>query len=39
MDKLFKSKAGAILRNSHKLAQLYVIFRINYKFTIYNRFE
>ena len=39
MNKLFKFKAGEILRNNHKLAQLYVIFRISYKFTIYNRFE
>ena len=39
MNKLLKFKAGDVLRNNHKLAQLYVSFRINYKFSIYNRFE
>ena len=39
MNKLLKFKAIKVLRNNHKLAQLYVIFRINYKFTIYERFE
>ena len=39
MNKLLKFKAVEVLRNNHKLAQLYVSFRINYKFSIYNRFE
>ena len=39
MNKLLKFKAGEVLRNNQKLAQLYVRFRNNYKFTIYNRFE
>ena len=39
MNKLLKLKAGEVLRNNHKLTQLYVSFRINYKFSIYNRFE
>ena len=29
MNKLLKFKAGEVLRNNHKLAQLYVSFRIN----------
>ena len=39
MNKLLNLKAGKVLRNNHKLAQLYVSFPINYKFSIYNRFE
>ena len=39
MNKLLKFKAVEVLRNNHKLAQLYVRFRINYKFSIYDRFE
>ena len=39
MNKLLKFKAVEVLRNNHKLAQLYVSFRINYKFSIYDRFE
>ena len=39
MNKLLKLKAGDVLRNNYKLAQLYVSFRINYKFSINNRFE
>ena len=39
MNKLLNFKAVEALRNSHKLAQLYVSFRINYKFSIYDRFE
>ena len=39
MNKLLNLKAGEVLRNSHKLDQLYVSFRINYKFSIYNRSE
>ena len=39
MNKLLKLKAGDVLRNNHKLAQLYVSFRMNYTFSIYNRFE
>ena len=38
MNKLIKFKAVEVLRNSHKLARLYVSFRINYKFSIYERF-
>ena len=34
MNKLLKFKAGEVLRNNHKLAQLYTSFRISYKFTI-----
>ena len=33
MNKLLKFKAVEVLRNNHKLAQLYVSFRINYKFS------
>ena len=39
MNTRLKFKAGDVLRNDHNLAQLYVSFRINYKFSIYNRFE
>ena len=35
MNKLLKLKAGEVLRNDHKLAQLYVSFHINSKFSIY----
>ena len=38
MNKLLKFKVE-VLRNNHKLPQLYVSFRINYKFSIYDRFE
>ena len=34
MNKLLKFKAVKVLRNNHNLAQLYVCFRINYKFSI-----
>ena len=34
MNKRLKFKAVKVLRNNHKLAQLYVSFRINYKFSI-----
>ena len=33
MNKLLKFKAVEILRNNHKLAQLYVSFPINYEFS------
>ena len=33
MNKLLKFKAVEVLRNNHKPAQLYVSFRINYKFS------
>ena len=39
MNKLLKLKAVEVLRNNHKLAQLYARFCINYKFCIYDRFE
>ena len=39
MNKLLKLKAGEVLRNNRELAQLYVTFRINYKFSIYNGFK
>ena len=39
MNKPLKLKAGEVFRNNHKLTQLYVRFRINYKFSISNRFE
>ena len=39
MNKLAKFKAGEVLRNSHKLTQLYMSFRINGRFTIYYGFE
>ena len=39
MNKLLKFKAVEVLRNNHKLAQLYVSFRINYRFSIYDRIE
>ena len=41
MNKLLKLiKAGEVLETIiDKLAQLYVSFRINYKFSIYDRFE
>ena len=39
MNELLKFKAVEVLRNNHKLAQLYVSFRIKYKFSIYDRFE
>ena len=39
MNKLLKFKAVEVLRNNYKLAQLYVSFRIKYKFSIYDRFE
>ena len=39
MNEHLKFKAGEVLRNNHKLAQLHVSFRLNYKFSIYNRFE
>ena len=32
MNKLLNLKAGEVLRNNHKLVQLYLSFRINYKF-------
>ena len=35
MNKLLKFKAVEVLRNNHKLAQFYVIFRINYQFSIF----
>ena len=39
MNKLLKFKAVEVLRNSHKLAQLYVSFPINYGFSINDRIE
>ena len=39
MHKLLKFKAVEVLRNNLKLAQLYVSFRINCKFSTYDRFE
>ena len=39
MNKHLKFTAREVLRNNHKVAQLCVSFRINYKFSIYNRFE
>ena len=39
MNKLQKFKADEVLRNNQKLAQLYVRFRINYRFSIYDRIE
>ena len=39
MKKRLKFKAVEVLRNNHKLAQRYVSFRTNYKFSIYDRFE
>ena len=39
MNKFLKFKAVKVLRNNHKLAQLYVRFHINYKFPIDDRFK
>ena len=39
MNKPLKFKAVEVLRNNHKFAQFYVSFRINYRISIYDRFE
>ena len=39
MNKLLKKFKAKVVTNNLKLAHLYVSFRINYKFLIYNRFK